>query len=404
MTYMQTLNRQRITNIEFLLSVRPERLVKFLSPYRDYLASCGWTMPDAGTIKKEKIESLAALLQVADTDAPTKMLDSLHTISGLANRVTVSLLFDQIEGLLQTFHGQGKPFPGDVAIEAYMLDPDAAEKILSIRSGTLRRSYVSYQAATEQMPTLPDDLEARLNQLTNYLDLWFDERGCGPGANVKYVEDSSHLFLTIEHGTPMKRQRTLNNGLRDCLIFRPALDDFAVIDKLIWELRINAETSSQRDIYRRQIGKIIFDDENLFPDGERYTLNPLLAYGRKCLSVSAIPGLSSVECCGVKMLLPGHEPEEISSRRRNVIDVLDDRIMMLKAAGFTEIRLTEAKFRMLFSDSRRTRMVTIKPPNVAVFSRDGDAAIVEHFLAANGFITNQDVDPYDLPRTSYPPR
>jgi len=401
---MQTLNRQRITNIEFLLSVRPERLVKFLSPYRDYLASCGWTMPDAGTIKKEKIESLAALLQVADTDAPTKMLDSLHTISGLANRVTVSLLFDQIEGLLQTFHGQGKPFPGDVAIEAYMLDPDAAEKILSIRSGTLRRSYVSYQAATEQMPTLPDDLEARLNQLTNYLDLWFDERGCGPGANVKYVEDSSHLFLTIEHGTPMKRQRTLNNGLRDCLIFRPALDDFAVIDKLIWELRINAETSSQRDIYRRQIGKIIFDDENLFPDGERYTLNPLLAYGRKCLSVSAIPGLSSVECCGVKMLLPGHEPEEISSRRRNVIDVLDDRIMMLKAAGFTEIRLTEAKFRMLFSDSRRTRMVTIKPPNVAVFSRDGDAAIVEHFLAANGFITNQDVDPYDLPRTSYPPR
>jgi hypothetical protein len=401
---MQTLNRQRITNIEFLLSVRPERLIKFLSPYRDYLASCGWTMPDAGPIKKEKIESLAALLQTADTDAPTKMLDSLHTISGLANRVTVSLLFDQIEGLLQTFHGQGKPFPGDVAIEAYMLDPDAAEKILSIRSGTLRRSYVSYQAATEQMPTLPDDLEARLNQLTNYLDLWFDDRGCGPGANVKYVEDSSHLFLTIEHGTPMKRQRTLNNGRRDCLIFRPALDDFAVIDKLIWELRINAETSSQRDIYRRQIGKIIFGDENLFPDGERYTLNPLLAYGRKCLSVSAIPGLSSVECCGVKMLLPGHEPEEISSRRRNAIDVLDDRIMMLKAAGFTEIRLTEAKFRMLFSDSRRARMVTIKPPNVAVFSRDGDAAIVEQFLTANGFITNQDVDPYDLPRTSYPPR
>jgi hypothetical protein len=401
---MQTLNRQRITNIEFLLSVRPERLVRFFSPYRDYLASCNWTMPDANSMRKESIESLAALLQVADTDAPTKMLDSLHTISGLANRVTVSLLFDQIDGLLQTFQGQKKPFPGDVAIEAYMLDPDAAEKILSIRSGTLRRSYVSYQAATEQVPTLPDDLEARLVKLGDYLDLWFDERGCGPGANAKYVEDNSHLFLTIEHGSPMKRQRTLNNGLRDCLIFRPALDDFAVIDKLIGELRINAETASQRDIYRRKIGKFLFDDENLFPDGERYTLKPLLAYGRKCLSVSAIPGLSSVECCGVKMLLPGQEPEEISSRRRNVIDVLDERIMMLKAAGFAEIRLTEAKFRMMFTDSRRTRMVTIKPPNVAVFSRDGDAAIVEQFLAANGFITNQDVDPYDLPRTSYPPR
>lgn len=401
---MQTLNRQRITNIEFLLSVRPERLVKLFSPYRDYLASCGWTLPDAGSLKKQNIESLALLLQAVDTDAPAKMLDSLHTISGLANRVTVSLLFDQIVDLLPKFQSQKDPFPGDVAIEAYLLEPETAERILSIRSGTLRRSYTSYQAASEQIPTLPDDLEIRLTKMESYLDHWFDARGCGRGANTKYVEDPSYLFLTIEHGSPMKRQRTLNRGLRDLLIFRPALDDFAVFDKLIGELRINAETSSQRDIYRRIIGKFIFDNENLFPDGERYSLEPLLEYGRKCLSASQIPGLRSVECCGVKMLLPGHEPEEISSRRRNVIDVLDRRIMMLKAAGFSEIRLTEAKFRMLFTDSHRERMVTIKPPNVAVFSRDGDAPIVEHFMAANGFITNQDVQPYAIPRTAYPPR
>lgn len=31
----------------------------------------------------------------------------------------------------------------------------------------------------------------------------------------------------------MKRQRTLNGGLRDFLVFRPALDDFAAFDKLI---------------------------------------------------------------------------------------------------------------------------------------------------------------------------
>jgi hypothetical protein len=401
---MQTLNRQRITNIEFLLSVRPERLVRFFSPYRDYLASRGWSLPDADGMKKENIESLAGLLQAADTDAPSKMLDSLHTISGLANRVTVSLLFDQIDGLLQTFQGQKKQFPGDVAIEAYMTDADAAEKILSIRSGTLRRSYVSYQADTEQPPELPDDLEARLSKLGDYLDLWFDQRGCGPGANVKYVEDNTHLFITIEHGSPMKRQRTLNNGLRDFLIFRPALDDFAVFDKMIGELRINAETAPQRDIYRRKVGQFIFGNENIFPDGERYTLNPLLNYGRKCLATSHIPGLECVECCAVKLLLPGQTPETLDATREHMIDVLDERIMMLKAAGFNEIRLTQAKFRMLFSGSRRTRMVTIKPPNAAVFSRDGDASIVEHFLAANGFITNQDIDPYEIPRTSYPPR
>lgn len=401
---MQTLNRQRITNIEFLLSVRPERLVRFFAPYRDYLASCGWKLPDADSMMKENIESLASLLQAADTDAPSRMLDSLHTISGLANRVTVSLLFDQIDGLMRAFHGQKDPFPGDVAIEAYLMNAEATEKILSIRSGTLRRSYVSYQAVTEEVPKLPDDLELRLSRLENYLDDWFDQRGCGPGANAKYVEDTSQLFLTIEHGSPMKRQRTLNRGLRDLLIFRPALDDFVVLDKMIGELRINAETATQRDVYRRKMGQFVFDDEDMFPDGERYTLNPLLAYGRKCLSVAEISGLDSVECCGVKMLIPGRDPEEITSRRRNAIDNLDRRIMSLKEEGSPEIRLTEAKFDMLFSNSRRTRKVTIKPPNVAVFQRDGDASIVEHFLATNGFITNQDIDPYEIPRTPRRPR
>lgn len=393
---MQTLNRQRITDTQFLLSVRPNLLADFFDPYRDYLGSCGCAMPDADNIEREDIESLAEILRVADTDAPPQMLDALHMISGLANRVTVSLLFDQIEGLMSAFRNNRDPFPGEVAFQAYLRDPDAAERILSIRSGSLRRSYTSYQAATEDIPVVPSDFESRLLELENYLDAWFDERGCGPGANAKYVQDPSHLFLTIEHGSPMKRQRTLNRGLRGVSIFRPALDDFAVFDKLIGELRINAETSSQRDIYRRMIGKFVFNHEELFPDGERYSLEPLLEYRNEALSVDRIQELASVECCGVKLLLPGREPEEITSRRRNMIDVLDARVAMLKDAGFDEIRLTEAKFRMQFTDSRRERMVTIKPPNAAVFLRDGDAIVIERFLSANGFITNQEARPYDF--------
>ena len=396
---MQTLNSQRITDIQFLLSVRPERLVKFFDPYREYLASCGWNWPDSDKVNKSRIESLAGILQAADTDAPAKMLDSLHTVSGLTNRVTLDLLFDQIGGLLDTFMNEREPFAGDVAIEAYLMNPRAAEQILSMRSGMLRRSYRSFQADSHTVPIVPDDLENRIAALGQYLDGWFDARGCGPGATAKYLQDPSHLFVTCEHGLPLKRQRTLDRGRQGVQIFRPLLDDFAVFDKLVGELRINAETASQRDIYRRMIGKFIFDNEKLFPEGDKFSLEPLIEYRHKALSAADIEGLDSVQCCGVKMLLPGHEPEEITSRRRDMIDVLDARMTMLRDAGFEEIRLTEAKFQMAIAGSRRSRTVTIKPPNVAVYARDGDAIIVERFLTARGFVTEKQVQPYEIPGT-----
>ena len=52
--------------------------------------------------------------------------------------------------------------------------------------------------------------------------------------------------------------------------------------------------------------------------------------------------------------------------------------------------ITKACFRVTFSDSDAPRTVTIKPPNVAQYTRDADSVIVEKWLKTRGFIVVTD--------------
>jgi len=51
--------------------------------------------------------------------------------------------------------------------------------------------------------------------------------------------------------------------------------------------------------------------------------------------------------------------------------------------------IIKACFRVTFSDSDTPRTVTIKPPNVAQYTRDADSVIVERWLRARGFIVKK---------------
>ncbi len=392
---MHTLNYQRFTNLTFLQSIKPQRLLNLLEPSADYLQSKQLHL-SKDVPHEEYVQKLAEMFASPDADTPSSLLDALHVVNGLTGRATIDLLFDQIDGLMDAFQNEEDPFPGDVAIEAFLRDRDRAERMLSHHSARARRAFMSFQSRYSTPPQLVEDLAEGTQSLTRDLDHWFYRRGCGRGASAHCSQNEGSLFVFVSHGTPMRRLDVLDSGLRDSLICRPIKDDIAVFDKLLGELRINAETVPQREIYRRLIGKHMFGDEEMFPPGEKYTLDPLLEYGEASLSVSMIEELTSAECHSVKMLLPGHKPEELTSRRQDVLEVLEERIDWLERQGYEDVRLTEAKFSLSFAASRRSRVVTVKPPNVAIYSRDGDSEVVERFLRDRGFITEQDWQPYAI--------
>ena len=393
---MKTLKYQQFTDVQFLKSIKPARMNPILNPYADYLASRGFTFPESRRLSDSQFDQLAAILASPDHETPAAMLDALHVVNGIATRANVDLLFDRIDGLQAKFADEDDPHPGDVAIEAFALNRDAVEHWLSHRSTAQRRSFTSFQAASIELPKLPANLGRANRSLEQAIDDWFDARRCGRGALVQCHQDDLAAYFNVAHGTPMHRQRILADGRHDQLIFRPLQDDIAIFDKLIGELRINAETLSQRELYRRMIGLHVFGDEELFPAGDKYSLDPLVEYGEASLSVAAIDELTAAECHTLKILLPGDKPEELTSRRQDVLEVLQERLAMLDRNGFADIRLTEAKFKLTFIESRRSRTVTIKPPNVAIYSRDGDGEIVEKFLRQRGFINDREWPEYEI--------
>jgi hypothetical protein len=49
-------------------------------------------------------------------------------------------------------------------------------------------------------------------------------------------------------------------------------------------------------------------------------------------------------------------------------------------------RIVRAVFQVKFTDSKRPRSVTIRPSNIAHYTRDDDAELVEEWLRRRGFI------------------
>ncbi len=55
------------------------------------------------------------------------------------------------------------------------------------------------------------------------------------------------------------------DGVPDILSFQPLHEDLLQFNRLTGELKINAATAIQKELYRSSFGHFFFGDENLFP-------------------------------------------------------------------------------------------------------------------------------------------
>jgi len=58
----------------------------------------------------------------------------------------------------------------------------------------------------------------------------------------------------------------------------------------VGELRINARSVRERDLYRTHFGHHVFGDPHFFPGDEKYSLDPLLRRGELVLTCVDVPG------------------------------------------------------------------------------------------------------------------
>ncbi len=393
--HMTTAKYQRFTNLRVLKSVQHDRLLKFLSPHNEYIASRGLQLPCDGKLTDSQFELLGQILRAPDGQTPAELMRAVHMVNELARESMMETLLHQIDELAEAFHRDERIMPADVAVEAILRHREHVETIHRLQSLTTRRTYSYFQANSDVVPSLQEPLELCRVSFESAVGSYFESKQCGRGTFAAMILNEDSLDLTVSHGRPWQLQDVLIDGERDILSFQPLHEDLLQFNRLTGELKINAATALQKEMYRSSFGRFFFGDENLFPPGDIWTTEPLRQNSEAALSVVNIPELLSATLTSVTLFIAGAKPELVTTKRENLIEILDERIAYYEGLDI-DVRIAEARIELRFIDGRRTRSVAIKPPNIAVYTRDGDADIIELFLNDRGFTNGKIIVPFKL--------
>lgn len=365
-----------------LHAIAPARLLTFLRPFRDFLIGRGLVWDDPDQIENLDYVQLVAILMAPDGQTPTDLIDALYFVDDLATAEGMDqLLVAAREGGL-TLDLTPDQSPADLAVQVWLLDPDLLARQHAEQFLFKPRSFESYQMARLPAPEFCMPTPAQLRDLERSLNAWFEQRNRGYGARVFIFPRPDGVWFQARHGEPFKREESLEGDETGSVCYRPVKYDVLVYHEASGELRINAQTPGERQLYRAQFGRHLFGDAQAFPGIGKYTLQPLQDLGEAALACRDVPGLEWVRLKEVHYFWGGPANEFEIRKADNVFAALAARGLSLPETA----RLVRAVFQVKFAYAKSPRAVTIRPSNIAQFTRDADAPVVEDWLRRRGFI------------------
>lgn len=379
---MAGFNTLRIARASFLRSLSPDLLLSFLQPYREYLLSRGF---DSGGLDPEAAEGYQALgdiLRSPDSDTPGELTEALYIVT-MVSQPPHSELLTGDAGELE-IAVEEEDCAEAIALKIWLRDPQRLKYRYTESHLTRARSfeYFSAQEELEQPLQLPSP--AAFETMRRAFDRWFVAKKRGEGCQISVSHKGTEIWFLICHGELFRRVGAWREGQSESLGYRPDKYDVVVYDQLTNELRIHAATPAQREFYRKQFGFHLFGRENHFPGINKYTLDPLRDEGRLCLVCDDVEGLRSVSLSRIIYVLPDGERLKRTEASEDIFAAHQMRGLAIPAGA----KLLSATFSVRFRDNPKPRAVTIKPSNVALYSRDEDSSCIEEWLRRRGFIIN----------------
>lgn len=191
------------------------------------------------------------------------------------------------------------------------------------------------------------------------------------------------LWILVRRGDPFKRDGAIEADGPSSVYYRPERYDVLRYDTLRGELAVNADSNKKLvAVYREAMGVLLFNDAHSFAAGYKYTLDPLHQDAEAALVCSDIEGIDAITLKEVQVYAGGPEGETYVRRAKR------DLLAGLRRAGRTlpPLGIVRATFSVKFSGVKEPRSVTIRSQNVASYTHDTDAALVEEWLRRRGFI------------------
>jgi hypothetical protein len=384
---MATWSLRRFSCPEVLKSINPDHLVAFLKPHRRFFTSRGVSLPAPNATDEIDYQALVKVFLSPDAKTPKELIDALYFVDELATPEGMDALLAEADRLDLSLDDGNDHTPADVAVQVWLLNKDILERKHAENYLAKVRSFEYYQTDRYKRPAFkrpafkrPSDKQ--LAALASDLDDWFEKKKRGRGSRVIMGDQDESVWFLVRHAEPFKREESMDGVETSSVCFRPLKYDVLIYSPHIGELRINARSKGEKQLYRTKLGKHLFGDEDIFPGAEKYTLDPLRENGADSLACFDVDGIEWVKLREVQFFFTGNPWEVVTRKSDDVFKLFESRKKSFPEAG----RIIKASFQIKFTDSKTPRTVVIKPSNIAQFARDDDSVLVEKWLEARGFI------------------
>ena len=377
---MTSVRLPRLSRPGVLESIAPKRLFELLQPYTDFFASRSVRIESPDSID---CQAVIREITQADRETPADLLDAICLIDELANAVAVELLLDRVPASSLGLEPGGEHSEADIVTAALLSHREKLVQTHALSRLKRARSYDYFQANQTTAPKFVTPAEETLEQLEHDIDSWHVERFRAQGTKVEIFENGNEVEFSIMHGSLYRRQPVLNNGRFGFQSFWPVQSASAIYTREFGELRINAKSAKEKALYCRLLGMHMFGNEDLFPTGTKYTLEPLREFEFDALAPGDIEGVRNVRMVELWLGDPDSRYGVITIRKG---DDLFDWAQAKKKDIHIERRLISATFKMELLSRKTELAITVRPPNVAIYSRGSVSAIIEAWLTQRGFI------------------
>lgn len=287
---MKSIPLEKFANPGFLQGIQPDILLEFLRVYNGYFAANGVDLNSLELNSEDEDKKSASYyavcrpLRTYGEGAPAELFDSLFLIGD----ADTPKMFDAMREAIAA--GPHKAIlnkyellsPADLAVLLATYDRRQLE-LLCIEDDLSKRKTFTYFIAAAGKPKgkfIPIT-EERLDFMKSSLNMVFDQRKRGRRSAEVIHEDignGEHRFM-IRKGAPISRQEGISEDTGNSLtnVFRPAIYDLVVFRAKKREIRIGMPQPSPwaEELYRKQMGLLLFEDEDYFVRNNLIRLSPI---------------------------------------------------------------------------------------------------------------------------------
>jgi hypothetical protein len=383
---MATFRLRRFSNPSVLRAIAREKLLAFLTGYSDFFANRGYDLPRPDDGEDLDYQQLIDIFMSPNEATPPELVDALYLVDEMSSHEGMATLLDAAEREGIVLDDGDEHTPADIAIQVWLQNSELLERKHAEQFAYKPKSFEYYQTDHEQPPAFTSLSVAKRTLLERDLNDYFEDKRRGRSARVFVYPDEKEVRFLVRHGEPFKREESIAGADVGSVCYRPLKYDVVVYDRQLGELRINARLVGEKTKYRELFGEHLFGDKECFPGTAKYTLEPLRELGADALACGDVEGIESIALTEVHFFWGGPQGEIEIRKAADVFAALEGRGRQIPEKA----RIIKAVFKVKFADSKTPRSVKIRPSNIAEYTRDHDASMVEEWLRLRGFLLNEE--------------